>query len=282
MTPSEQSNLGTPPVPAAPVATPPISERERIYAEHFNVAPPAAPPAVPEPVAVPVAAETVVPAEPPPLTTDQILASLVSEFSDLKKRFVQPPAAPAVPVPNASPQETADWLTLLSQGKRKEAEEAMGLMIAKQNSANEQALQGRVLAQVAAERDMQDFTQTIRSANADIVEMEGYIAPRVQNRLNEAMQAGRVQSPADYAQVYKELLTDEIKQARNFILRTRGAGAAQATTRQSEVVAAPALTPQQVNTQREQPTQSEPEVETPQAYLQRRQARSLAFKGLAT
>lgn len=281
MTPHEPIPAPTPAVSASP--TPPLSERERIYQEHFNVAPPAATP-VPATVETVPAPETVVAspeATPPPLTQEQILVSLVQKIGDLEQKLNAP--APAAPVAAPDPAAQPDWLTLLSQGKREDAERAMAAMIAKQNSANEQALQSRVLAQVAAEREMQSFTATIRSANADIVEMEGYIAPRVQNRLNEAMQAGRVQSPADYATVYKELLADEVKQARNFILRARGAGAQQAAVRQSEVVAAPTLAPQQVNPQRDTvAAPSEPEVETPQAYLARRQARSMAFKGLAT
>lgn len=296
MTPHEPTPATPTPV-AAPAAPAPLSpqaaERARIYEQHF--APPA--PATPDPAAAPAAPVEVAPpapvfdgippappeAVPPPLTTEQVLSSLVDKIGQLEQRMAAPPPAPAPAAPpaGATPQEQADWLTLLSQGKRAEAEAAMAAMIARQNSANEQALQSRVLAQVAAERDMQDFTQQVRTQNADIAEMESYIAPRVQHRLNEAMQSGRVKSPADYATVYKELLTDELKQARNFYLRVRGAGAAQAGVRQSQVVAAPTLAPQAVATP-QAPTPSEPEIETPQAYLARRQQRNAAYRGLAS
>lgn len=283
MNPSEP----IPATPAAPAAPAPLSERERIYAEHFNVPPPQAAPAEPvAPVAVaPVApvelAAPVDPATPPPLTTEQVLQSVVSELADIKKKLAPPPApAPAAPAADTSADQ-ADWLALMAAGKREEADEALARMVAKKNAALQQQSNTYVLQQVAAERTMQEFTATVRSSNADIAELESYIAPRVQLRLNEAVQNGTVKSPADYATVYCETLADEAKQARNLYQRIRGAGASAAAVRQSEVVAAPTLVPQPVNTAREQAPPQEPQVETPEMYLQRRLARANAQRGLS-
>lgn len=279
MNPSEPQYVAPAPAePQAPAA--PASDREQMYARMYAAENPAAPAALQSEAPAPV-----VEATPPPLTQEQILSSLVDKIGQLEQKLNAPPAPvqPTVaPPPTASASETADWLDLLAKGDRQKAEIAMAQMIAKHNGAQQNALESRVLAQVDAQRSMQEFTAVVRSQNADIAEMESYIGPRVQLRLNQASAAGQIQTPADYATVYRNVLTEEVKTARELYLRIRGVGATAAQVRSTQVAAAPTLAPNPVTSNREPAAQpGAPEIETPEAYLAKRLARSAVQRGLS-
>lgn len=281
MNPSEPQYVAPAPAePQAPVA--PASDREQMYARMYAAENPQAPAASAAPQVD--APAPVVEAAPPPLTQEQILSSLVDKIGQLEQKLNAPaPVQPTVaPPPTATPSETADWLDLLAKGDRAKAEIAMAAMIAKHNGAQQNALESRVLAQVDAQRSMQEFTAVVRSQNADIAEMESYIGPRVQLRLNQASAAGQIQTPADYATVYRNVLTEEVKTARELYLRIRGVGATAAQVRTTQVAAAPTLAPNPVTSNREPAAvPGAPEIETPEAYLAKRLARSAVQRGLS-
>lgn len=279
MTPSDPTHVAAPAAPVAPAATEaatPQSERERIY-QQFYVAPPDAP----APPQVDAAPAPVIDAQPPALTTEQVLASVVDKLGQLEQRLSTPPPAPHVaPLAPAAPAAEPDWLALMGAGEREAGEAALAAMLAKRLQPREASIETRVMEQFHAQREAETFTQQIRQQNPDVAPMEPFIGARVQVRLAEAQQRGLVQSPADYVKVYKEAVTQEVAAARNLFLSIRGQGAASATTRTQQVSAQPSLQPQAVSTPVASQQPGTPEIETPESYLAKRQARSAALRGL--
>lgn len=204
---------------------------------------------------------------------DAVLQSIVAELASLKTQLR--PAAPPKAV-----EPTPDWLALLADGKKAEGEKALADTLLPQ--IREAAVQ-EALGRIQLEREVNSFNDQIRSQNADLLPMEAYIAQAANQRIQAATAAGTIKTPADYVTVYKSAVNAEIDAARKLVQQFRGAGKQEAITRTSAVVASPTLQPNAVNMQREAPkANGEPELETPQSYLAKRQALTNAGRGLSS
>jgi len=267
----------TTPNPTAPSGDPVINPGRASLIEKYEQMY-AAPPAEAE-VVTPVE-ETQAPVTPEPVVTapvvdkDAMLLQMMEEIKALKQVAQTTPVAQ----PTVTPAEPEDWLKLLSEGKKSEGELALARVLGPQlkNEAVQEAL-----ALMQAERQVSDYTAEVRQKNTDVLSMEPYIAMAANARIEQARQQGLIKSPADYVTVYKQAVNAEIENARKLAQTLRGAGKVEATVRQAEVVAQRPIAPNPVNLQREQPnTTTEPEIETAQTYLAKRQAMQQAGRGL--
>lgn len=275
------------PVLATPVVeTPaaPLSEREKIYEKYYQTqeALPLQATSTPAPAATPAPQPTTLEqpvATPAPQATDPAIAALVAEVQALRAQ-VQAQAPPPVAAPAAlSPAEQKDWLALMAEGKKEEGEKLFAQKIEREIS---ERIQNQAMERMEANRTMYEFTTKIRNENPDLVQMEDYIAYAAKNKLDAAVQAGRIKTPADYATVYKESVTAEVEKARNLANALRGVGKNEALTRSREVVSTQTLQPNAINQNRETPvTPSEPAQETVEDYFTQRRQRSLAGRGLS-
>lgn len=230
-------------------------------------------------VAEPVAAESVVAAEPvaPVIDANTLaLQAVVAELAALKQQMAPKP----VEQKPAEQVAQADWLELLAGGKKAEGEQALIKLLGPeiQRQAVQEALQ-----QIDMQRDVNDFVTKVRADNADILPMENYVAAMANARIQQAEAQGLIKTPADRVTVYKQAVNAEIENARKLVQTFRGAGKQEAATRNQTVVASPTIKPNAVNAEREAPKVSgEPDVETPQSYLAKRNAMHARNSGLST
>lgn len=225
----------------------------------------------PEPVVA--AAEPVQPVAAAVPDSNAILQSLVSELAALKAQLTPKPV-------EAAPVTQEDWLKLLADGKKSEGEKALADLLGPkiQEAAVQQALE-----RISLERELDTFANKIRADNADIIQMEGYIAQAANARIQAAQAAGTIKTTADYVTVYKQAITAEIENARKLVQTFRGAGKQEAITRQTAVIASPTIKPNAVNMEREAPKpDGEPQVETPQDYMAKRAAMHARNSGLSS
>lgn len=219
----------------------------------------------PEPVAV--ATE---PAQPAVADTNTVLQSLVAELAALKTQLAPKPE----PIkPESVTQQ--DWLELLAAGKKSEGEKALVALLGPQ--IQEAAVQ-QALRQITVEREIDSFANRVRVDNADIIQMEPYIAQAAFAKIQAAM---RQDPTADYVTVYKQAVSAEIENARKLVQTFRGAGKQEAVTRQQQVLGSPTIRPNAVNMEREAPkADGEPHVESPQEYMAKRAAMHAKNSGL--
>lgn len=257
----------------APVAERAPSEREQIYNKFYEANPETQVPVVAPVVPVQVApVETPAPVIPAPNAQDQAIATLLQEVQSLKAQMA--PKPPSIPAVTAS---DPDWLQLMAEGKKEEGERALAKKLEAEMSNR---IQSQAVAQMQAERQMYEFNTEIRQKNADILNMEDYIAYGAQSRIQAAVQAGKVQTPADYVTVYKEAVNAEVEKARKLTQSIRGAGKNEAIVRQSEVVSAQTLQPNAVNSNRETTPQAAEQVDSVESYFAERAARTASGRGL--
>lgn len=225
----------------------------------------------PEPAqSEPAAVIEPVPAEPGQVPdTNQVLQSVVAELAALKAQLTPPPKVEA-------PKTQEDWLKLLADGKKSEGEKALAALLGPEI---EKAAVAKALQQITVEREIDTFASKVRSDNADIIQMEPYVAQAAFNRIQQVMQNNPT---ADYVTVYKQAVTAEIENARKLVQTFRGAGKQEAVTRQTQVLSTPTIKPNAVNLERDAPkADGEPEVETPQSYMAKRQAMHAKNSGLS-
>ncbi len=288
----------TPVVPAAPAApgAPPAApdSRAAIYERYYaSVTPPATPAAVDPAAAPPPSVEPpAAPAVPVPAATPSSLS-----FDDLTAKVEEavvnaiaklgasaaPSAAPAEPATPPPPPDPAasDWLALLQQGKRAEAEAVMAEKFTA--AAREQSVT-QALELFRVEREVETFLSDLRSKpeNAAILPMEGYISFKVSQRLAAAQAAGKIRDNAAFLTEYKAAVNAEADEARKLVQQLRAAGSEAAMTIRKEVVAASTLPPNAIEQPRGVAAPSpEPKLDTYQDYLSRRRDLVQKRMGLA-
>lgn len=245
-----------------------IKKYESMYGEPVAETPQAV-----EPVAEPAAVEPVAPV----LDANTLaLQAVVAELAALKAQMAPKPE----PVKPAEQIAQADWLALLAEGKKAEGEKALLQLLGPdiQRQAVQEALQ-----QIDMQRDINDFVTKVRADNADILPMENYVAAAANARIQQAEAQGLIKTPADRVTVYKQAVTAEIENARKLVQTFRGAGKQEAAVRNQTIVASPTIKPNSVNAEREAPKGAgEPEVETAQSYLAKRQQQHARNSGLST
>lgn len=270
---SEVLDVHTPAAETAitpPAESTPLSDRERIYQKFY---PQPASASVESVGAEPaVAAEPVVAQPAPAQTQPSDLQTLMEEVRSLREQVSSRLPAPVV----AAEITPESWLKLLADGKVSEGEAALARRMEAELSAK---IEQRTIERLNVERHITSINEAARSANPEIVPMENYISFGIQSRLNAAVNAGQIKTPADYVTVYQSALTAEIEKARQLIQTYRGAGKTEAAVRQREVVSAQPIQPNTVTQNRE--TQSgPPAAESYDDYMSKRKSQSMSGRGL--
>lgn len=263
-----------------PTGTPQQQDRAAIYERFYAnqsapAAEPVAPPSTPAPE--PVAASEPTPSSPtpPPSAADpEQLRSIVNEV--LKSLMPAPkapePAAAAAPPPIVDP--TA-WVTQLTSGDFKGATEALeAQVLAKVQAQLAPQLQQQTMTEAVenfkAETALNEFVNSIRTANADIIKLEPLIAPKIQLQMQEWIQSqnGKV-APLAYVEQYKTVATKEINEARSLIQQFRAAGAGSQQQVKQEVLSSTTIAPTPI--QAPQVPTGQPNLQSVTDYLTQRQ-----------
>jgi hypothetical protein len=277
--------------PLAPPASPQDTSRAALYEQYYATQPtgetPAPAVAVPTPEApaqVAQPSESVTPPVaqiPPEFLT--VLQGLQEKIAGLEAKLPAPPATPT------TPEAESKWISLLREGKIKEAETAMAEHVAALNgpALTQQAIQQAVAQTrevMRAESEAATFVAQLRTENQDLLPMESLIAAEAQRLMNVKQQSGTIKTTDDAIRTYKESVTEAVSSARKLYHRIRGEGNQEAQVRNREVLASRPIPPQSVDTSRPQVTGQQPQAppeETPQDYMARRLAIQNWQKGLA-
>jgi len=227
-------------MPDEQVVTPPVSET----------------PAPPPPVVDPPLNETAdqkynrlygKPTDSPtvPVEVASTLAEIQNQLAALR--------APAPQTPPATPG-TFEWVEKIRSADYAGAQAALATVIqeslrpelerVKQEATQKAYTDALATSQVVSQ--VEQYLQTVRSSNPDIIPFERYLQGPVQERLELAKQAGRIPNPAAFLREYRAAVDAEVTNFRNLGLQLRAAGKDEATTRTSDVLHSTPLTPQQV------------------------------------
>ena len=265
----------------------PETNREALYQQYYGTPTGDTPPAD----ATPTPVESAAPAEPveapvtPPVATlppeaYQFMQQMTAELAELRAKLT--PTAPTV---TAAPESEPSWVALLREGRVKEAEDALAASVAakNQNQLVQQALQ-QTREVMRAEADVDNFTTGLRTANPELVPMEGWIASEAQKIMFNARQQGLIKTTDDAVRTYKSAVTEAVTSARKLYLAIRGDGKQEAQIRSREVLSSRPVPPQQTDTSRPQVNgvdAQEAPVETASSYIENRKAIEAWKKGLA-
>lgn len=228
----------------------------------------------------PSATQPTAPQEPQP-DLAAVLNELKSELSGLKEHVQRQPSQqnpPPAPPPVPSDDE---WLQALGKGDVKGARKILAAQLRQELQEDFQQLRQEANTQTEAQIQMATYRDQVRAANADLLEFEPYLAAPVQQRMNEAQQAGKIRTHTDFVTQYKAALDAEVAKIRTLSQKFRASGRDEAQTRSRQVLDSSTLQPQLVQSlQPNQPDGQEPPVETTQDYFARRQAEGRRMRGL--
>lgn len=264
-------NPETPTSEAPFTPTPQQTEREtveqkysRLYQQPEGQVPPVAPSPTPPPVV-----------ETPPDSSTLLLEEIRKMREELNgvKTIVTPPPPPPIPDPVVTP-----WFNQLREGNFAGAEQDL---INRIKSAVERDVTIKAVAETESRMKVQNevdrYLTDLRTNNPELVPMEHYLAAPVQNRIEQARLAGKVNSPDDFLREYKSAVNEEVKTLREITLKYRAQGATTATTRQTDVRGAVTLEPQQVSSPNLEGS-SEPQTESSQDYFAKRRGSEALFR----
>lgn len=222
-------------------------------------------------------APVVAAAPPAPVVPD--LTAVVQALTDQVNELRQARQAPVAPAPAVTPVEEQDWLKYLAEGKKSEGEALLAKVV---GSKIGEQLQQSAVEKTLALIDAQNFANTVRLANPDLMPMESYITAAAAQRIESAQRAGKIKTPADYVTVYKDAINTELAAARSLVHTFRGEGRQEGQTRVAGVLASPNLQPSTVNTERDTTQQSQEQpVQTTSDYLTMRQSNKARGQGMA-
>lgn len=263
-------------------ANPADEARRKLYEKHYGAPPPQEAPAVPvapAPTSEPTA-QVVPPSEPvvapapavlPPEYL-QVLQAMQAQLAAVQAKLE--PAAPAAPA--APAEDEPGWVSLLREGKIKEAEAALAKSAMSQvgPSLVDQAV-ARAREVARAEAEVETFVRDLKTANPELSIMEGFVTSEAQQRLAKVQASGTIKTTEDAVREYKKAVLDATELARNIARTLRGTGKTEAMTRSREVISASTPTPQQIVPREESPTQAanEPPTESLESYFEKRKTR---------
>ena len=289
--------------PQGPIHGNPAAEEARraLYEKHYGTTAPQTTEVAPTPTPTPAPAVTAPATSEPTVTTPAAPAQVtlpqefLEAFTAMKaelaaiKGAVAPPPPPPPPVdPNAEPT----WISLLREGKVKEAEDALVESVAKrqrediaktqQETVDQAVTRAREIAR--AEADVESFVKELRVANPDLSIMESFVTNDAQARLARVQASGSIKTTDDAVREYKKAVLDATESARKIAQQLRGVGKTEAMVRTKEVLSASTPTPQQIVQRQDTsaaPTGEQPAgdpVEEARKYLEARQQRETSLK----
>lgn len=284
-TPQPQQTLT--PTPAPVVESTPRSQLyDKYYAQNQptqEAAPVTSPTVATEPTTQTEVAQVSVPTPPAPQPEDsnkqllELIGQLKSELAEVKQTLTKP----TTPDP-ASIVQAPSWLELLKDGKVEEAEAALAQKIKTQilpEAVSTASTDAREKMQ--AEYEIQGFIKDLRTNNPDLMPLEAYIANEAQSKLNSLQSEGKIKSTRDFVDTYKRIVSESLTNARNIARTLRGQGKQEGLTIKQEVLSASTVAPNPVQTQPQTTESKEPQPESSQDYIAKRQAWTSQTRGLS-
>lgn len=218
-------------------------------------------------------------------TTSQVAQPAVpQEWLDTMREMrqeIQGLREQVTPQPPPPPPENPDeWVERIKKGDFKGAREFLVAQTEKSLEGRFQQLLSNANAQTQVQIDTAAYRDSVRSRNPDLLEFEPYLEAPIQRRLSDAQAAGKIRNTLDYVKEYKSALDAEVANLRNLSLKFRASGKDEATRRQTDVVSASTLNPQQVASLTQPTEGEEPQVETTEQYFARRVEEGRRRRGL--
>lgn len=195
-------------------------------------------------------------------------------------------AAAQTPVTPTNPNGEPTWVGRIREGKYVDADEEIYKSVEKRlaqrfEQVRSQAYQDALSAsQVNIEMDR--HLNKVRSApeNADILEFEPYLEGPISRKVEAAKASGKIKTQADFLQVYKTAVDEEVSNLRNKVLQIRGQGKQEAQVRNQQVLSSVPLQPQQVQSAQGTPAQEQVD-DSLDSYFQRRKMQEQRNHGMA-
>lgn len=212
------------------------------------------------------------------------LAALTAELQSMKSQMA---TQRGVQTQTTQTATEAPWVTAIREGKFQDAESAMAAAIEAKLAPRLDQVRQDAYQQAASAaqitQSVNQIVQDVRNANPDLAAFEDYLQAPVNQRVQLARDAGRIQNPQDFLREYKAALDGEVTKLRNVSQQFRAAGKDEAITRVSDVNRSTPLTPQQVQTQNQ--TQTSPQAnqqgESQDDYFSRRRASEQRNHGMS-
>lgn len=244
--PSVEPTTPTVTQPGAPGDPPTREEIYKRFYESQNPQPTEAP------VVPPVVVETSTSSPPANSELEQLKAqfdAVKKELEELKKPKEAPPTQKE---PGVEPPKEADpaWVAALREEDFVKADKIMREIAAQEA----EAIRARQDAANKFESIIRDHINAVRAdaRNADLLAMEDFIAPVVDQKLRAAMEAKPPSTPEEAAELYKSILNGELDKARTLVQTLRGP--AQPPQPGREILASPTIPPSGVRTPPPPPT----------------------------
>ena len=232
--------------PGTPIQGNPAADeaRRQLYEKHYGAPPPedrTEPATTPEPAQG--TATPVTPAPTPGAVPPEYMAVLQALQNELIQNREQLTALKNMVRPAEQLRPSGDayepeptWVSLLREGRIKEAEDAMAAAVSAKVTAPavEQAV-SRAREIARAEHDIELFVNDLKTANPELVSagMEPFVTAEAQARLARVQASGVIKSTDDAVREYKKAVIDATESARNIALKLRGQGATDAMVRSS-------------------------------------------------
>lgn len=213
------------------------------------------------------------------------LAALTAELQSMKSQMATQRGSTPQTVQSTAAE--APWVTAIREGKFQDAESAMAAAIEAKLAPRLDQVRQDAYQQAASAaqitQSVNQIVQDVRNANPDLAAFEDYLQAPVNQRVQLARDAGRIQNPQDFLREYKAALDGEVTKLRNVSQQFRAAGKDDATTRVRDVQMSTPLTPQQVQNQTQTQTsqQTNPQGESQDDYFSRRRAAEQRNHGMS-
>ena len=276
----------TPQPAPAPLGTQQTQDRNAVYEKYYGSPQPEAPPE-PEPTAqVEPPSPEAAPTEPapeglPPAPEDDRVSKLeqqITQLTSLLSQLASPVATGTSTTDPIAPEETQDWIDLLRQGKRDEAEQVLFKKFL-DKATQESTTQALELFRV--ETEINEFVKDLRRENPDLVPFEKFIGYNAQVALEASIASGKIRNTKDYMSHYKDAVNTAVKEARTMFQQVRAAEQANAQVIKREVLS---TMPAPVNTQDSNrgvpPKAAAPVMETAADYVKMRQHQAERRSGM--
>jgi hypothetical protein len=204
------------------------------------------------------------------------ISSLKEEIAGLKAALASKGTSGEV-----TSQVDQTFLGLLREGKDREAEEYLVNKAAAKSSSIQEDLKKDFETRIAeVEKNIQERSQTdaeitsfvtsLRNQNPELADFEDIITLKAQQRLQGAINSGRIQTRHDMVEAFKGAVLMEVESAKQLIQRLRGAGKTEALTTKQTILSSSPARPNGVTTHGDKSSTEERKPMTTNDYLEMR------------
>lgn len=171
------------------------------------------------------------------------------------------------------------WMAELQAGNIKQAQELLERQMAEAVRPQlEREILTRAADVVRAELDTRQFVDSLRAKMPEVQPLEPYISAYVERRM--AVEGQNATSIAEYVDIYKRVVEEEMTKAREAIQQLRAAGKNEAMQVKQEVLSASTL-PSSSGDKGAVEKPTEPAPLSPQEYFAERMRQHLRFRGIS-